>query len=163
MMILLNSELNKIVERDVKFYKTDLLKDLQVLLDKNRETNVFIFFTRECGTNMYEKDHLYVKEAFQRIDFEYFYKQSITVYEIEVLKRGRENIYGTIKQIELNDLLEDIKSNEVSCSNAEVKIVKKDGTVKNCIFSTKIEHYESLRKNGINYEDVQRSYYLRYL
>lgn len=159
---LLNEELKSIVDENVLYYKEDLNYDLEMLLDKNRVDDTFIFAVRDSGTHLYEKHKLYANESGERIGFMYFKDSFKKVFEVNITRRGKKYSYGTIKEENLDLLIKDISKNVKYCNNVETRIIKKDKTVLDTVFLVKNTFYESLGLNGVNYEDVDKVYYLRY-
>lgn len=159
---LLSKELGNIVEETVKHYKDDLNQDLEVLMDKNKYTDTFIFLVRDNGTHLYEKSKLYIEEAGERVEFLYFEEQFKKAFEVVVTRRGRKHSYGTVNEVKLKSLIDDVKKNSESYSNVEVKIIKNDDTILETVFKTDDSYREYLVKNNLTYDDVKRVYYLRY-
>lgn len=159
---LLSRELGKIVDEVVIHYKEDLEKDLEVLLDKNKASDTFIFLVRTSGTHLYEKAKLYAEEAGERTEFMYFKDSFKKAFEVTVTKRGRKHSYGTVKELTLNSLIKDVSNNGKSYDKVSVRVIKKDNSVLDTVFLTADSYYESLASNKLSYDDIERIYYLKY-
>ena len=158
----LNKELGIIVNKYVKYYKEDLYQDIEVLLDKNKSSDTFIFLVRKSGTHLYEKEKLFVEEAGERTDFLYFENSFLKGFEINISKRGKKYIYGDIKEISIATLGQDINKNSKYYEKVSVKIVKNDDTEVETTFLTTDSYATSLNKHELLYEDVKKLYYLKF-
>lgn len=162
MNINLNKELGIIVNDNVEYYKEDLNQDLDVLLDKNKAYDTFIFLVRKSGTHLYEKEKLFVEEAGERAEFLYFKDSFSKAFEVNVTKRGTKYVYGDIKELNLKTFIKDVSNKSNSNNKVSVKIIKNDDTVVETTFLTKDSYYTSLEKNNLTYEDIKKIYYLEF-
>lgn len=158
----LNKELGMIVDKYVKYYKEDLHHDIEVLLDKNKMSDTFIFLVRTSGTHLYEKNKLFIEEAGERVDFLYFKDSFLKGFEVNVSKRGKKYVYGDITEINIPNLIQKTKKELKSCEKVSVKIIKTDDTEIETVFLTKDSYSTSLSKNDLLYEDVKKVYYLQF-
>lgn len=161
----LNKELERIVNKYVKIHKDDLERDIDILLDKNKMSDTFIFSVREAGTNLYEKCKLFVNKSGEREDIFYYENKLLKTFEIQLSKRGKKYIYGDIKEISTKLLLKDIKNNSKSFNKVSVRFVKNDDSALDSTFLNENVGKripEFLFENKISNEDLKRVYFLEY-
>lgn len=158
----LNEIMEAIVEKNVHHFKDDLYQDLNILLDKNKETNKFIFVVRNSGTHLYEKEKLFVKNSGEREDYLYWLRHKAKVYEVEVTKRCVKNVYGRISEIYRDKLTKDIIDKSIVYDTISLKIIKKDNSEIRLNVDSNESVEQVLYDNKIQMEDVKKIYNLRY-
>ena len=156
MIVNLRTEMTKIVERDVQYYKTDLKYDLEFLLNKEEQITECIWSTRDCGTNLYFLPDILI-EGSEDNYAAHFYSNSPNTkfYKITITNKKRKNFYGTIETIDINKLFEqEIKRKKIESVSVEIKT--KDDTRYNTVIPMS-DHIvkDALIKLNLSLDDIQ--------
>lgn len=157
--VLLNKELVKISNGFMKAYKDDILLDIELLLDKNKLSNNFIWVIRECGSHLYEKNKLFILEDGSRDDYLYFKDYRAKVFEINVTKRGYKNVYGTLTKLSRKEVTNNVINNGRHFKNVQVKVILNDGAEHNVAMESEdLNIYKIAEMLKINVEDIKKVY-----
>lgn len=161
--VLLNKELVKISDSFMKAYKDDILLDLELLLDKNKLTNDFIWVIRESGSHLYEKNKLFILEDGSRDDYLYFKGYTAKVFEINVTKRGRKNVYGTLTKLSRKELTNKVIDNGRNYENVHIKVILNNGNETSIDMRCEdIDIYKLAETLKIKVDDIKKVYRQRY-
>lgn len=157
--VLLNKELVKISDNFMKAYKSDIDMDIEMLLDKNKLTNDFVWVVRESGSHLYEKNKLFILEDGSRDDYLYFKDYKVKVFEINVTKRGRKNVYGTLKKLSRKELTDKVLNNGKSFDNIHFKVIMKDDSTHEIDVKSKDITIYTLADNlNVKVDDIKKVY-----
>lgn len=116
----------KIVEENMIAYKDDFyVYDKQILLDKNSSSNTFYWMVRETGTNIFDANKLKYKETFEYTDATYNlkYRKIKAIYKIQIEKRGRKYIYGSIEKISIKAFEDVVKKAKEATTTEKVNMI----------------------------------------
>lgn len=157
--VLLNKELVKISDDFMKAYKDDILLDIELLLDSNKLSNDFIWVVRESGSHLYEKNKLFILEDGSRDDYLYFKDYKAKVFEINVTKRGRKNVYGTLTKLSRKELTDKVIENGRNYENVHFKVILNDGYEKGLDMKCEdVNIYKIAEQLDIKVEDIKKVY-----
>ena len=161
-LVLLNKELAKLSDDYMEAYKEDINMDIELLLDKNKLSNTFIWVMRKTGTHLYEEDKLFILEDGPRDDYLYFKDYEAKVFKITVTKR-EYNVYGTIEKLNRKKLTSKVENDIKSFKYVHFKVLLTDGSYKEVDLPCEDTTIYSLCENlKIKVEDVKKVYRQKY-
>lgn len=138
----LNEEMIKIRDKFVKNYKNDLLIDFKTMrVEYSEGIKDYIWFCRECGTNLMNKNNIRFKESYDNSEFN-FYSEDKTVRAFNIHINSFKNgiFYGTIKSINYQKELSKNKEAEVNAKTVDVLIEYLDSEKNEKIFQKTLEY-----------------------
>lgn len=107
----LNEVMFNIVEENVVSHKTDLECDFKALLDKNEVSDSYYWLVRESGTDMLRIPDVYIDGLYCNEMAKYHAGYS-KIFRIDVSKRGKKYIQGTITEIKRADFINLLNKNK---------------------------------------------------
>lgn len=129
----LTKVMKELVEKYVKYYKTDFKYDKETMLDTNYSTNEFYWMLRESGTWMLSPNSLFAKDSSANNTALYYRNEDILIFKLNINKRGKKYAYGDIKEIKRDDFMQMVlKNTKEPVGVKRIEIIKdKDPAKKN--------------------------------
>ena len=127
----INKDMEQIVEKEVTYYKSDILHDFKILKNdfKLKKGLTYIWILRECGTNLMREDFIPVKNSNENIIFNGMIGLAKKCYRIKIDKACKVNIYGSIEKVNLKKYTKEIKEKERKFNQIKARIVLNDNKV----------------------------------
>lgn len=118
------SDLTLLVEKGVKYYKSDFEYDKEIFLKTSQGSKKknFIWFTRESGTGcLFERD-AYINETYGRAEcLTFLPDKSVQPYAIYINGNYNDKISAAVYPLDREQLLKDIKENSVSAKEIVIR------------------------------------------
>lgn len=162
--LLLNKELEKISDFYMSAYKNDIKVDIELLLDRNKLSDTFVWVVRDTGTHLYEEDKLFIEEDGSKDDYLYFKDYQALVFKITVTKRGRKNVYGSMELLDRKKFTSRVENERKSFKNVHFKVLLNDGSIKEVDLPAGDEttFYTLCEELKVQKDDIKKIYRQKY-